>query len=248
MKLRNPLLFKYISLVFAVLSVSDASSQEIPATAQLIARVEACAASRSDNIDANLEGAINRWRDGLVEGRYTSKSSADFLEQFSDEKIRLEAYKIYIECLASWDALNLGKHRPSTNVSTYSSHEASDFILSYINAVKDGSQIDFIFRIQNLSQSDRKIYYSGVSYSDNNGIICDQGNFLRQINGINSDARQGPSTINSGETLQFTDKNVGCANTDLSGVGAITVWVDEIDSVGQAKRINFNIFDVNVRK
>ena len=219
----------------------------IPSVLEIMTRVEACSASRSEEVAADLEGGINRWRDGLVQGQYSSRSSAQFLESFSDENLRLEAFKIYTDCLKPWEPLSVLKIPPRPVIRQYLSQEKFGLYLALINGMKNGGHLDFIFRLQNLSSTPKRVYYGGISYTDNNGTICNKGNLMRKIRGISHKSNQKPTVIEPDEVIQFTDENIGCSTSSLSGIGAVDVSIDDGDANGNYKRHRFLILDATIK-
>lgn len=101
--LKYPFLTSISALIFvSTLFVSSTSANEIevPEASIIYEHILKCAAgTMSDEIEGRLEGAVNRWRDGLVEGKFKRDTNAPFVLSFQDEKLRLEAYQLYLSCL-----------------------------------------------------------------------------------------------------------------------------------------------------
>jgi hypothetical protein len=94
--------------IILLLSISDIKAhaqvtEESNAAQAIYQDILRCAGgSLSENISGTLEGAVNRWTDGLVRGNY-SNTSDSFISSFEDESLRLEAYRLYLDCLSGRD-------------------------------------------------------------------------------------------------------------------------------------------------
>jgi hypothetical protein len=89
--------------------------EALPTDAEINGVLRACSESRTDQVDANLLGAVNVWRAERLQGRAKVESLGQVILSFKDESIRLEAYKIYIQCLKDF----LGKRglsQPATKL------------------------------------------------------------------------------------------------------------------------------------
>lgn len=77
---------------------TEAHSTTLPTEEQVQGALAACSVPRSREVEANLVGAINLWRNEKLSGRANIRFTS-ILDDFKDENIKLKAYEMYLSCL-----------------------------------------------------------------------------------------------------------------------------------------------------
>src|SRR6266498_4983957 len=87
-----------IGIGIFLLGSSTAEAQpQLPTEQDVQGALAACSIPRSREVEANLIGAINLWKNEKISGRANIRFTS-FLDSFSDENVKLKAYEIYIGC------------------------------------------------------------------------------------------------------------------------------------------------------